>query len=275
MRTTVVLLIAGVSAWGQTMTPRQLWNDEPAPAKAVAAANPAPKHARRAKPKPGPAEPVQAASASARVEPSNRQSTVSVMPVSSPVPAPLAFRYSLFEIVNGSRTEVGPDTKFHSGEEVQIAVEANRDAYIYVVAQGSSGKWKPMLPSEETTADNRIPGRRSYMLPSEKKTFRFNNQAGEERLFMILSSDPIADLDGLIYSLRDGGTKRDNSSLLAKNIDNSVIAKLRGMHSRDLTIEKIDDEPEAQKEAAQGKHAIYVANMRGGRVVGDLVLIHE
>ena len=191
----------------------------------------------------------------------------------SVVEPPLILRYRLYKRTNGSRTAIPATEHFRSGDRIQLSVEANRAAFVYVVSRGSTGKWQALLPSERTTSDNHIEGRRSYFIPSAELTFRFDQQAGQERLFVVLSSNPIADLDSLIYSLRDG--ERNKASLLAKNIDESVIAKVREVHARDLVIEKVDDEAPAQAEAAEDRHAVYVGSAAGGRVVADLVLIHE
>ncbi len=185
--------------------------------------------------------------------------------------------------------EVSPDMVFRSGERIRLRVEANDDGYLYVILRGSSGVWKPLFPSPEVDGgNNRIVGGRPYDIPPGY-VFTFDEQAGEERLFVVLSRQPVEDLDGLIYKLGQdqpptpAAPKAKPSSetklLLAQNlinIEDSFVDRLRNAYARDLIIEKVDDS--ATDETYGAENAVYAVTGEASadsRVVVDLKLIHR
>ena len=91
-----------------------------------------------------------------------------------------------------------------AGDRIRLHVDANTSGYLYVVMQGSSGTWKLLFPSPEIKdGDNRVQKRVRYEIPSGY-TFTFDEQAGAEKLFIVLSRQPEPDLESLIYSLGHG-----------------------------------------------------------------------
>ena len=58
-------------------------------------------------------------------------------------------------------------------------------------------------------------------------------------------------------------------------VDNALVENLRGLYSRDLMIEKVEDSEEQGKKSDK---AVYVVNPSGksdSRVVADIVLNHQ
>jgi hypothetical protein len=207
--------------------------------------------------------------------------------------SPLGLRYSILKRQDsGDYVEVSPDSTFHSGDRIRVILEANDTGYLYVVQQGSSDKWETLYPSPETNSgSNRVEPKQVYRVPPEG-VFSFDTRTGTERLFIVLSRQPVSDLDSLIYSLDD--SKRRPSSpgrqMLAQNIalQNDLVRKLRDVYSRDLLIEKVDDSQDAQaaertakrpeSPSRPGEKAVYVVNPKAGanaRVVADISLRHE
>lgn len=216
-----------------------------------------------------------------------RQSDPAVQPPLRTVAGlpPLALRYSLLKSSSDdSYREVDPESVFHSGDRIRVAVEANDAAYLYIVQQGSSKTWNVLFPNASTgNGDNRIEPNRQYVIPSGAR-FTFDDQPGIERLFLILSRQPEPSIESLIYSLSTGGaparqeTGAPQSKVLlaaARPIDDGVIARLRSqMVARDLVFEKVDEsQPGPRKETA-----MYVAThdrTPGARIVVDLNLNHR
>ncbi len=229
----------------------------------------------------------------AKTKPSVPSSTPAVgAPVSRPaseVPlvqaayTPLGLKYSILRREGADWTEVSPDSVFHSGDRIRLRVEVNAAGYLYVISRGSSGTWKPLFPSAEVAqGDNRADMGKSYDIPSGY-VFTFDEQAGQEKLFIVFSRQPEPNLEGLIYSLSSGQKPAEPARpsggkvLLAQNmvnINDSVVQKLRNVYARDLIIEKVDESsPVAPKEKA-----VYVVNpARSGdsRVVADIALDHK
>ena len=191
----------------------------------------------------------------------------------------LGLRYTILRKVGDQPVEVGPGTVFHAGDRIRLAVEANDDGYLYVVNQGSSGTWKLLFPSTEIKdGDNQIQKRVRYEIPSGY-TFTFDEQSGEEKLFIVLSRRPEPDLEGLIYSL--GNPAKDKQAiekpktlLASAAFNDDVIGKLRNAYARDLIVEKIDDE----QAGPHREKAVYAVNPTGSadsRVVADVTLKHQ
>lgn len=205
---------------------------------------------------------------------------------------PLGLRYTLLKLVDGRMTPVAPDSVFRAGDRIQVSVEANDGGYLYIVHQGTSGTWKPLFPSAEVEeGNNHIEKGRTYVMPP-KSRFYFDEQAGEEKLFIVFSRQPEPDLEKLVYKLQDGSrapapaptaepaAPRRAPVMLASNlqIDDSVVGRLRTVYARDLVVEKVDDEAEAPSSGSRREKAVYVVNPSGSpdsRVVADLRLTHK
>ena len=111
--------------------------------------------------------------------------------------------------------------------------------------------------------------------------FAFDEQAGEETLFLVLSRQPEPDLEKLIYSVQDGPRRPETppKMLLALNppaISDALVGRLREHgYARDLIFEKVTEKTAAAEEPEK---AVYVVNPAGGeqaRVIVDLVLNHR
>jgi hypothetical protein len=191
-----------------------------------------------------------------------------------PHPA-LGLRYTILKKTGSEQAEADADGRFHAGDRIKLAVEANDDGYLYVVNRGSSGTWKVLFPSPEVKdGDNRVERRVHYEIPAGY-TFTFDERAGEEKLFIVLSRQPEPDLEGLIYALGQAKPAVGKPKLLLASaaFGDDVIGKLRNAYARDLIVEKVDDEQTPKKEKA-----VYAVNPTGSadsRVVADVTLKHQ
>jgi hypothetical protein len=200
---------------------------------------------------------------------------------------PLGLRYSILKREGAGSTEVAAGAVFRSGDRIRLRVEANADGFLYIVHRGSSGVWKPLFPSLEVAGgSNKIEKGKSYEIPSGY-VFTFDEQAGEEKLFIVLSRRTESDLDGLIYSLSGSQKPAEpalppqSKELLAQNMVNirdGVVDRMREVYARDLIIEKVDETTPAVASAPPKEKAVYVVNpARSGdsRVVADVTLTHK
>jgi hypothetical protein len=196
----------------------------------------------------------------------------------------LGIRYTILKInSDNSTTEVPADTVFHSGDRIRFSIEPNASGYLYIINQGSSGTWKPMFPSPDIDdGSNKVEGFRPYTMPP-KSRLAFDTTAGTENLFIVFSRQPEPDLEQMIYSLQgkkraeaapEAPSRLDRNMVMAVNIANPMVDRLRNAYSRDLIVEKVDtNTPGDRKETA-----MYVVNPTGGadsRVVADLRLVHQ
>jgi hypothetical protein len=294
----VTMAMAVVAALGQStasLRARELFYTPPPDASAVA------KPAATAAPAPAPPAPKTVAKKTpakqAPNQTSNPAADAPVQAVSTKPPAagPLGIRYSVLKRnAAGVYQEVDVDSTFHSGDRIRLEAQANTTGYLYVVAQGSSGAWQVLFPSREVAGgSNQVNRGETRLVPGGNAgQFVFDEQAGTEKLFFVLSRQPEASLDKLIYAVgRQGSAPAAPTAaeparvmMAQATVSDDVISRLRDqMAARDLIFEKVDNEKVA---AAQGagngqvkmETAAYVVNPStapDARLVVDVKLKHQ
>jgi hypothetical protein len=269
----------------QELTPRQLFYQDEAPAKA------APKAAPKAASKKAPAKAAKAEAPKPAPAPATATPTPVVAPVEPPqvvnaaytsTERPLGLRYALVQVAGGAEREVSPSATFRSGDQVRVTVEGNRDGYLYVIARGSSGVWKPLFPAANINGgNNRFVARKAQRLPSDTQAFEFDEQAGHEQLFVVFSAEPVKDVDELIPSLAppENNQLRPGAMIVANAapINDAFVSRLRNAYSRDLIVQTVTPSQPAPTsgEASVPESAVYVVSKTGGRVVADIRLEHK
>jgi hypothetical protein len=210
------------------------------------------------------------------------QTNPNMVPVVNVANVPLGLRYSVMKRDGSGRfTEVDADSTFRSGDAIRLAVDANSSGYLYVVAQGSSGNWQPLFPSVGAAGgSNRIEKGASQQIPAAGlPPLIFDQQAGTEKLFLVLSRKPEADLDKLIYAITGGGTTSDRTLMAKASVGNDVVNRLRDeVKSRDLIFEKVDETATQPTGEAKSEKATYVVNPSrtdDARLVVDVTLKHS
>jgi hypothetical protein len=284
MKRTLGWMILGGLAVGagalaaQELTARQLFYKDEAPA---------PKTAPKAAPKRA------AAPRKTVVSPAPTPSPAPAPPQATPAPQaisaayvgdhPLGLRYALVQVSNGVESEVNPTATFHSGDQVRVKVEGNRDGYLYVIARGSSGNWKPLFPASDSNGgENKIVAHRGYRLPSDTQAFTFDEQAGEEQLFVIYSAEPVKDIEELIPTLSQPATGAATPGPMivasARPMNDAFVSRLRNTYSRDLIVQTVGATQTAAPSSGPAtlpENAVYVVNKTGGRLVADIKLEHR
>ena len=295
MKPLLLLALAATAAWGQgtaSLRARELFYTPPPDASAVKPPvtpppAPTPKVVAKKTPakSPAPAQPPSSAPTQAVVD--------------KPVTGPLGMRYSVLKRnAAGEYLEVDADTVFHSGDRIRLEAQANSTGYLYVVAQGSSGNWQVLFPSREVSnGSNQVHRGETRLVPGGNQgQFVFDEQAGTEKLFFVLSRQPEASLDKLIYSMGGQAAPADpavvkpaaesNRVLMAQaTVSDDVIARIRSqMQARDLIFEKVDNEKVVSQNSAPPsgqvkiETAAYVVNRSSApdaRLVVDLKLKHQ
>jgi hypothetical protein len=185
----------------------------------------------------------------------------------------------------GEYQEVAPDSVFHSGDHIRLSFLPNAPGYFYVIEQGSTGAWRPIFPPQNSdTNATKISAGQLQIVPGKKQSFQFDQNPGDEKLFVILSRTPIADLDRAIENLKNpqpAATQQPTEAGPLLEAENKIPdAFVQQLGSRDLKLvdeETVDDS--ASKANSQEK-AIYVVNKVAGpasdsQVVLRLDLRHE
>jgi hypothetical protein len=196
---------------------------------------------------------------------------------------PLGLRYSVMKRDgSGKFVEVDAESTFRSGDRIRLHVDTNTTGYLYVVIQGSSGNWRLLFPSADVEGgNNRIEKGTSQQIPAgDRGQFVFDEQSGTEKLFLVLSRKPEADLDKLIYSITGGGSTPNRTLMASATLNNDIVDRLRDeVKSRDLVFEKVDEmsvKPNGGE--VSGEKATYVVNPSrtdDARLVVDVALKHN
>jgi hypothetical protein len=220
----------------------------------------------------------------------NQDAGVKIIPAvnqTAPLPAngqpPLGLRINILRYnSDGTSTDVLPDTTFRSGDRIRLNVEPNAPGFLYIANQGASGTWKAMFPSPEIEGgDNRVEAMHPTVVPPGQHVFTFDTTAGKESLFVVFSRQPVSDFEDLIYSLRNKQpaanpetAPREKTLVMATNIGDPTIGRLRSAYGRDLIIETVNTAAPGEKKDT----AVYVVNPSGSpdsRVVADIKLVHQ
>jgi hypothetical protein len=278
MKLLSITLLTLATLAAQDLTPRQLFYQDDAPAKPAPKKAPAKKAAppkKAATPPKAPAEPSQPVAITTPEPPRVINASYTAEP------KPLGLRYALVQVVNGVEQEVSPTATFRSGDQVRVKVEGNRDGYLYVIARGSSGVWKPLFPAADINGgDNRITARRAQRLPSNTQAFTFDDQAGQEQLFVIYAAEPVKDVDALIPSLTAPAQEKKELKpgtmvmATAAPLNDAFVSRFRNTYSRDLIVQTVTSSNQPA-EATVPESAVYVVSKSGGRVVADIKLEHK
>ena len=166
-------------------------------------------------------------------------------------------------------------------DRLKIEIESNDGAYLYVVSRGSSGNWSVIFPTKEVdNGNNFIAPFRPYTVPNSGR-FYFDDQAGEEKLFIVLSRKPESSFEDIIYAINTPTpqAKPQKEMQLAQNlrpIDDRLVGNVRNsMQARDLVFEKVDD---SQPLAERKETAAYLINKNpapDAKLIVDLSLKHK
>jgi predicted Ser/Thr protein kinase len=177
----------------------------------------------------------------------------------------LGLRYAMVQQTAGGEAEVTPDTIFHTGDKVRFLFESNIDGYLYVVQEGSSGKWDMLFPSPQINGGaNAVRKGQKYTIPSQG-WFAFRDPPGAERAFVFLSKEPLNSLPGF----KEPVTRNEA-------VGQGVVDDLRSkIKSRDLVFEK--DSPVASGTPGQKNQSMFVANRDelGKSVSATIQLVHQ
>ncbi len=188
--------------------------------------------------------------------------------------------------LDGRYVEIPSNSVFHSGDHIRLSLLANEPGYIYVIQQGSTGAWAPVFPPPGSAQDaNKIAAGELQTVPGGTRAFAFDKTPGDEKLYVILSRTPIADIDHAVQGLKSNhppapspNSSGTNDVLMAENdIPNFFVQQLV---SRDLTLVDEQTVNDSTGDAESGEKATYVVSKArapdsSSQVVLKLDLRHE
>lgn len=88
---------------------------------------------------------------------------------------------------------VDPGLILGQGDRIRFRFHSNFDGYLYVMNQGTSGKFEQLFPREETGRANHIEAGKDYQVPATTTVFRIAGPAGYETVYWLVSPVPLTD----------------------------------------------------------------------------------
>lgn len=132
---------------------------------------------------------------------------------------------------DGKVTQVLPSHDFKSGDRVKIVYTTNIDAYVYWLAEGSSGDHVMLFPNPKVGMENWVKKNEENTIPT-KGNFRFDENKGTEKILLVMAPQKIPELEEAAkVAAVKGGTVTDMQS-----------KQDEGRQTRDLVFEEEDDE---------------------------------
>lgn len=182
-----------------------------------------------------------------------------------------ALRYNvlLIDSATNQETSVEPGRNFQPGECLALRVQANRSGYLYVLAQGSSGTWKPLIPSKDMPDEKNFINSGTLVRVPKDHCFAITGPSGTEKVFVAFSHKS-ADFDALQQSIRDGARGNPSAQgqvLSAKNNIGQEVARLTSLQDRDIDIVTVTQ----SQQPDELSNTVYVANTSAD--AGDKPLI--
>ena len=146
---------------------------------------------------------------------------------------------------------------FRSGERIQLVVESNTEGYLAVVHQGSDGQAGLLFPPHESQLGiDRILPHAKVILPGARHSFTFDQQAGTERLLIVLVRD-----------------RKELAALpLRREMTPTELATVRQLGARELGAKNLLIEAFADP---KDDPATYAVNRAGSAIVQEVALVHE
>jgi hypothetical protein len=89
---------------------------------------------------------------------------------------------------DGRERPASVDEQFYSGDRIKLALETNFNGYVAVINIGPTGNKRLLYPEED---DAIFPAGGATLPPADDKWIVFDDNAGEEKVVLILSATPL------------------------------------------------------------------------------------
>lgn len=170
----------------------------------------------------------------------------------------LSYWIELIETGGKRGVQVTDDRTFQSGERIRLHFRGNSDGRIVLVQIGSSGTSSVLFPdAPKGLAENRVRANQDHVLPSAGHWFRFDNNAGTEKLLVLFAKNQ-AELDRT-FPARPIMNEAETAALLR--------AVQQSGGSKDLLIETETAEP--------AEVGTYAVNVTGKPIAVQIALKHR
>ncbi len=130
-----------------------------------------------------------AQTAAPRTKPAVQNSTVSYAAAT----VPMVVDITLERQRDGKVESMAAGHVFAPGDIIRLKLTSHYDGYLYVMDQGTSGKFATVFPAMQTGSDNRVQMAKQYLVPADGNGwFEVNGPAGFDVLYFLLSPAALA-----------------------------------------------------------------------------------
>ena len=127
---------------------------------------------------------------------------------------------------------------FAPGDVIRLRLTSHYDGYLYVMDQGTSGKFMTVFPATQTGNDNRVRTAKQYLVPAvDDGWFEVNGPAGFDVLYFLLSPATLSSPSLSSFAAR-GDCTDDSAGPAAVPLGQELpapLAPIAGSASRDIT----------------------------------------
>ncbi|MDX1514385.1 MAG: DUF4384 domain-containing protein [Gammaproteobacteria bacterium] len=152
-----------------------------------------------------------------------------------------------------------------TGDGVQIRIRAARDAYVYVIAYGSSESAVVLQPFSGNHADARMRAGEERVIPGPERFLPLDRRAGVESIYAFASTTPARLLSSLLVRMESQGGNRDAVTRTLRSAQPDTL----GVSFRHLDAPKTADSGSAAPPgglAFQGQGEEGVLSAEGSRI---------
>ena len=82
---------------------------------------------------------------------------------------------------------VDPGLVFNSDDRVRFRIRTDFDGYLYVMNQGTTGRYTLLFPGDETGRENDIKAGKEYLVPATQAWFRIGGPPGHDVVYWLVS----------------------------------------------------------------------------------------
>ena len=113
------------------------------------------------------------------------------------VPSAIGLGYTLYmRAPDGGAVRVDPTREFHAGDRIRLSLESNTDGYLYIFHTENDGTPEMLYPDVRLSkGENRIEAHVPYEIPwnepGVENWFRFDENPANERLFVVITRQPL------------------------------------------------------------------------------------
>ena len=119
------------------------------------------------------------------------------------------------------------DTSLKTGDKIKFFIKLDRQCFIYLIYRSSQNEIKALFPHRFEVKNNEHNIAQSYYIPIDNQWFELDDHIGQEKFYLIASSDRLNELEALINQYESVDPVRQTA--LSENIQ-LEIRKLQKKH---------------------------------------------